>query len=248
MKTTFLLFGLFFGVSIIAQKKEPVSKPALGQFQWNNGKVIDLGKIKKDKPITIIYKFTNSGNVPLIISSVKPSCGCTNVEYTKEPVNPGSEGFLKVANNASNTGVFNKSIVVYANVEGGKDELTIKGETYNKMSIKTESVNDTLSVIEAYQLIKENKGNTNFVILDVRTPEEFNESHIENSVNFNWHASDFEVQLNKLDKNKTYIIYCKRGGRSANALNKMKKLGINNSKHIKGGIDDWKAANYPVTQ
>lgn len=248
MKTTFLLFGLFLGIFLIAQKKEPISKPALGQFKWNNGKVIDLGKIEKDKPVTITYKFTNTGNVPLIISSVRPSCGCTNVEYSKEPVSPGSEGFLKVTNNASNTGVFNKSIVVYANIEGGQDELTIKGETYNELSKKPESVNDTLSVSEAYQLIKDNKSNSGFIILDVRTPGEFNESHIENSINIDRHASDFEVQLAKLDKNKTYIIYCKRGVRSAYALNLMKKLGITNSKHIRGGIDEWKTANYPVTQ
>jgi rhodanese-related sulfurtransferase len=101
---------------------------------------------------------------------------------------------------------------------------------------------------EAYILIQENKDNSNFVILDVRTPEEFLGEYIENAVNLNYYSDTFRNDLDKLDKNKTYFIYCRSGRRSENALNIMKELDFREVYNMLGGIIKWKSEGLPTTK
>ena len=83
------------------------------------------------------------------------------------------------------------------------------------------------------------KGRENIILLDVRTPEEFAAGHIPNAINLNYNASDFTEQVNKLDKSKTYLVYCKAGSRSAGAANIMSTNGFNTIYNLKGGIMAW---------
>ena len=101
---------------------------------------------------------------------------------------------------------------------------------------------------EAYILIQENKDNPNFVILDVRTPEEFLGEYIENAVNLDYYSDTFRNNLDKLDKNKTYLIYCRSGRRSENALNIMKELDFREVYNMLGGIIKWKSERLPTTK
>lgn len=101
---------------------------------------------------------------------------------------------------------------------------------------------------EAYISIQENKNNPNFVILDVRTPEEFLSEYIENAVNLDYYSDTFRNDLDKLDKNKTYFIYCRSGRRSENALNIMKELDFREVYNILGGIIKWKSERLPTTK
>ncbi len=71
-----------------------------------------------------------------------------------------------------------------------------------------------VSVVDARDLITANAGNKDFVILDVRTPQEFAEGHIINAVNLDINSKSFRDDLKKLDKNKTYLVYCRTGMRS----------------------------------
>lgn len=70
------------------------------------------------------------------------------------------------------------------------------------------------------------------VILDVRTPEEFNQNHIDGSVNINFLGSDFKEQVSKLDKNKNYKLYCRSGNRSGKAMTLMNSMGFNHIENI----------------
>jgi hypothetical protein len=88
----------------------------------------DFGKIQLNKPVTHEFKFTNTGDAPLIISSVQASCGCTVAEYSKDPIAPGSQGFVKATYNAAKVGVFTKTITVNANAQDAVVQLVIKGE------------------------------------------------------------------------------------------------------------------------
>lgn len=101
---------------------------------------------------------------------------------------------------------------------------------------------------EAYILIQENKDNPNFVILDVRTPEEFLGEYIENAVNLDYYSDTFRNDLDKLDKNRTYLIYCKSGRRSENALNIMKEQDFREVYNMLGGIIEWKSKGLPTTK
>lgn len=88
----------------------------------------DFGKIQVNKPVTHQFTFTNSGNSPLVISSVQASCGCTVTDYTKDPIAPGAEGYVKATYNAAKVGVFTKTVTVKANSEESIVQLNIKGE------------------------------------------------------------------------------------------------------------------------
>jgi len=101
---------------------------------------------------------------------------------------------------------------------------------------------------EAFALIQDNQNNPDFVILDVRTPEEFAEEHIENAINIDYYSETFRAELNKLDKNKTYLVYCRSGRRSGNALDIMAELNFREAYNMSGGIKQWKAEGLPAVK
>lgn len=81
---------------------------------------------------------------------------------------------------------------------------------------------------------------TNAVILDVRTEEEVQESRIPNSINIDiYKGQGFLDELEKLDKNKSYYVYCKSGGRSNQACLLMGQLGFEKAYNLLGGITEW---------
>ena len=101
---------------------------------------------------------------------------------------------------------------------------------------------------EAFTLIQNNQNNPDFVIIDVRTLEEFVGEHIENATNIDFYSEAFRDMLNTLDKNKTYLIYCKVGGRSGSALDIMAELNFKEVYNILGGINQWKAEGLPTVK
>ena len=101
---------------------------------------------------------------------------------------------------------------------------------------------------EAFTLIQNNQDNPDFVIIDVRTPEEFAEEHIENATNINFYSESFRDMLNNLDKNKTYLIYCRSGGRSGKALDIMAELNFREVYNVLGGIIAWTAEGLPTVK
>lgn len=124
---------LGYGFMAQAQDKKPAPAPAaavpgnMAAFKWETT-VYDFGKIPKGKPVTAEFKFTNTGKVPLTLSNVQASCGCTTPDWTKDPVPPGKTGFIKATYNAAAVGPFSKNVTITANVESGQQILTIKGE------------------------------------------------------------------------------------------------------------------------
>ncbi len=98
---------------------------------------------------------------------------------------------------------------------------------------------EDISVQEAYSLIQDNKENDNFIILDVRTPQEYSSGHLENAVNSDYYSSTFQDSLAALDKDKVYLVYCRSGNRSQKAINIMEELGFNTVYNMLGGIVKW---------
>lgn len=64
---------------------------------------------------------------------------------------------------------------------------------------------------EAFIIIQKEEDNSNFIILDVRTPNEYKEEHLESAHLLNVKSSSFEHDLERMDKNKKYLVYCRRG-------------------------------------
>ncbi|HSD06561.1 thioredoxin domain-containing protein [Flavobacterium sp.] len=79
-------------------------------------------------------------------------------------------------------------------------------------------------------------------ILDVRTPEEYATGHIENSDNVNWLSDSFVSRTDKYDKTKPVFVYCKSGGRSLKASEKLAELGFTTVYNLDGGMLKWEAA------
>jgi rhodanese-related sulfurtransferase len=85
-------------------------------------------------------------------------------------------------------------------------------------------------------------------VLDVRTAEELQGGFIPNAVNIDFYETDFDKQLESLDKNKAVFVYCAAGGRSGQAMSKMKSLGFKEVYNLSGGFGTWAAAGYDVAK
>ena len=77
------------------------------------------------------------------------------------------------------------------------------------------------------------------IILDVRTPQEYKNGHLKNAQLMNFYDRGFKSELEKLDKNKTYFIYCASGMRSKKAAKAISQLGVENIYELKGGYNAW---------
>ncbi len=78
----------------------------------------------------------------------------------------------------------------------------------------------------ASDLIAKHKNNADFIILDVRTPQEFNNGHIEKAILLDFYSKTYTDGLKRLDKSKTYLIYCRSGNRSGKTLDLIKNMGF----------------------
>jgi len=86
------------------------------------------------------------------------------------------------------------------------------------------------------------------VVLDVRSAFEFGGDKIAGALNMSYSAADFKGRVGMLDKEKTYLIYCASGTRSAASCSEMKSLGFKHLYSLKGGIEHWKSAGLPVVR
>ena len=85
-------------------------------------------------------------------------------------------------------------------------------------------------------------------VIDVRTPKEYKSGYIAGAVNMHVYDADFTKRIDSLDKNKTVYVYCKAGGRSAEAVEQLKSKWFVHIVELDGGMDAWNEANKPVKQ
>lgn len=102
------------------------------------------------------------------------------------------------------------------------------------------------NVISADSL-KASMNHSEIVILDVRTPEEFAEGHVEGAVNIDYRNANFSSQIDKLDKKKKYEVYCRSGHRSEESAKLMNEKGFKVA-NVTGGILEWQSKGYPVVK
>lgn len=90
------------------------------------------GTIRKGGDGTCVFEFVNEGNEPLVLSSVRTSCGCTTPSWTKAPIMPGQKGQIRVRYDTNRIGGFMKTITVKSNsIENPSIVLKIKGTVKN---------------------------------------------------------------------------------------------------------------------
>lgn len=101
-------------------------------------------------------------------------------------------------------------------------------------------VNGVPAEINTEQLASMIKDKADIVLLDVRTPGEIADGKIEGAIEIDYHSDNFMNEINKLDKNKHYVIYCRSGGRSGKTAKKMLEAGFEKCTNVAGGYSSWK--------
>jgi phage shock protein E len=83
-------------------------------------------------------------------------------------------------------------------------------------------------------------------ILDVRTPDEISEGYIEGAQFVDFYREDFKIEIESLNKEFAYAIYCRSGKRSSQAMEIMQEFGFENLYNLEGGIIEWTNTGMPV--
>lgn len=134
MKKLIILFVLpmFLALYAGAQTTPSTTAPAAagnpnGPIAKYDKMVIDFGDIPFNIPKEAQFTLTNTGKEPLIISSARASCGCTNLKYSQEPILPGKNSIISATYNAASQGIFTKTVTVNTNADANAVILQIKG-------------------------------------------------------------------------------------------------------------------------
>ena len=115
-------------------------------------------------------------------------------------------------------------------------------------SVEITQIFKDVTAQEASDLIQQNKGNPDFLIIDVRTPEEFNDGHIENAILIDFYSEDFKDEIAQLDREKTYFVYCRSGNRSGQTIDILSELGFQEVYHLSAGIREWIEQGFPIVK
>lgn len=128
-KIGLILMALFITSGFLAsQEAKKAPKATFTSLEHDFGKIAEsLGSVSCE------FTFKNTGNAPLIIQRVQPTCGCTTPDYSKEPILPGKEGKIKVTYSTTNRpGYFDKKVTVFTNVPDEIYTLVLTGEVVTK--------------------------------------------------------------------------------------------------------------------
>jgi hypothetical protein len=103
----------------VSSMQIPKDSSLFTKITWLDSTTRDFGTIPEGQKLEVSYRFLNSGDKPLIIERVQPSCGCTIAEQPNEPILPGKEGTIKASfNSEGRVGINHKKLYVMANTFG----------------------------------------------------------------------------------------------------------------------------------
>jgi rhodanese-related sulfurtransferase len=106
----------------------------------------------------------------------------------------------------------------------------------------------SLSPAEARETITKRATDPDFILLDVRTRKEFDAERIAGAVVVDYRSPSFRDEMAKLDRSKSYLVYCRTGNRTNGAVKVMRELGFPNVYVFSGGITKWKEAGFPTSR
>ena len=132
MKNIYTSIAFVLLLVIAAKAQTPTTNPvqkdtSSGSVMTFETMVIDYGTIEYNSDGIRDFKFKNTGNEPLIITSAVGSCQCTVPTYSTEPIKPGGTGVIKVKYNTQRVGNFEKTVTVVSNSKNATIILKIKG-------------------------------------------------------------------------------------------------------------------------
>jgi len=108
-------------LKVFSSVQLPKGSSFFTKITWLDSTSRDYGTIPEGQKLEVAYRFLNSGDKPLIIARVQPSCGCTIAEQPDEPILPGKEGVIKASfNSEGRIGINHKKLYVFANTKGSQ--------------------------------------------------------------------------------------------------------------------------------
>lgn len=116
----------------------------------------------------------------------------------------------------------------------------------NETKVAVENAATQIKNVDATQAAELINTDGSVTVIDVRTPGEFASGHIKGAKNISINSRDFSNALSALDKDVTYVVHCRSGGRSRASLKTFRKLGFKNIVHMDGGIVGWRRAGLPL--
>jgi len=116
---------------------------------------------------------------------------------------------------------------------------------HTKKTENSITMSEDIFPTEAWKLISKYNGNDKPIIIDVSTPKEYEDLHLEGAINISILSWFFKARLDAMDRGKTYIVYCKVGARSKAAKKMMELLGFQNIYNIVGGTLLWEEERLP---
>ncbi len=133
LKITLLVLTLgLMSFSILPNPKNGMIKGIITTPLTWKSETVEVGEIPQGTPKVIEFEFKNTSGKAVLITNVKPGCGCTNADYTKESIAPGKTGYVKATFNAANAGPFSKTVTVTTSAEETPKTLLFKGTVVAK--------------------------------------------------------------------------------------------------------------------
>ena len=149
------IVALFIASASFAQVKEakaekikvadaPIVAPAAPKqsvIKWDE-EMHDFGDIEKGKPVTHEFSFVNNTKETILITNVRPACGCSASNYTKTPITPGEKGMVAATFDAKSPAPFHKTVTIMTN-EGGVESvktLSFKGKVIDTTAEQKASI------------------------------------------------------------------------------------------------------------
>ncbi len=125
MKLIFLIIPIFFLISCGGGSEDNFGEPTTIEAET----IYEFGEVVEGEIVKVTFEVKNTGEIPLKIVDVKPACGCTVAEFTKEPILPGETGIISSELNTSGmSGSISKSVTMMANTYPTRTTFMIKGE------------------------------------------------------------------------------------------------------------------------
>ena len=210
-------------------------------------KIIILRNLKPGEFRTEKIEIENLGISDLHIRNIQTYRKEFTIEPTSLVVKPDSKNsfYISVTTPQRSPKIKTSITVISNDPDNSAVNITIMGEVDLPDNFVNPIVNE-VNIEKAVSLIKSFEGLDNFVILDVRTEEEYNAGCIAGAVNLDVKSSDFIKMLKLMDTKKTYLVYCKSGIRSKLAVDRMSKMDFVNIYHLYEGFDGWKTQRLEI--
>lgn len=107
---------------------------------------------------------------------------------------------------------------------------------------------ENISARASAALIEKHRADPGFILLDIRTPAEFKAGHIAGAAMLNFYDQSFGRDFSQLDRNQTYLIYCRSGNRSGQLMKAIRGMGFKKIYHMERGLVDWVGQGYKLVK